>query len=94
MSSTSVPHSLILDTDNDIEKLIERTEQEGDQEEPERKEGFSFSFAKIWSADKDALEEVPDETAPAQDQDDSWSQTLAVRSQSLMNFVTLFQPAL
>jgi chromodomain-helicase-DNA-binding protein 4 len=32
---------------------------------------LSFSFAKIWEADKDALAEVID-----QDQSDSWAQTL------------------
>jgi chromodomain-helicase-DNA-binding protein 4 len=33
---------------------------------------LSFSFAKIWEADKDSLAEVVD-----QDQSDSWAQTLA-----------------
>jgi hypothetical protein len=66
------------DTDNDIEKLIERTEKEGDQEEPEKKEGLSFAFAKIWAADKDTLEEMADDTSQSNDQDDSWAQTLAV----------------
>jgi hypothetical protein len=67
------------DTDNDIEKLIERTEKEGDKEEPEKKEGLSFAFAKIWAADKDTLEEMADDTAQGNDKDDSWAQTLAVR---------------
>jgi hypothetical protein len=66
------------DTEHDIEKLIERTEKEGDQEQPEKKEGLSFSFAKIWAADKDALEELIDDTTQSNDQDDSWAQTLAV----------------
>lgn len=34
----------------------------------------AFSFAKIWSADKDELEEVQDDVNG--DQTDSWAQTL------------------
>ncbi|KAF8078789.1 SNF2 family DNA-dependent ATPase [Lyophyllum atratum] len=60
----------ILYTEQDIEKLIERTEKEGD-EEAQVKEGMSFAFAKVWAADKDTLEEVEDV-----DQGDSWAQTL------------------
>lgn len=59
-----------LDSDQDILKLIEKTEVEGDEED-KPKEGAGFSFAKIWAADKDDLEEVED-----QDQTDSWAQTL------------------
>jgi len=66
-----------VDTDHDIEKLIEKTETQGDQEEPEKKEGLSFAFAKIWAADKDSLEEM-DDTIQNDDKDDSWAQTLAV----------------
>ncbi|KAF8898923.1 SNF2 family N-terminal domain-containing protein [Infundibulicybe gibba] len=62
----------IIYTDNDIEKLIDKTEKEGDQEEEVAKEGaMSFSFAKIWAADKDTLEEVEEV-----DQGDAWAQTL------------------
>jgi len=58
------------DTDQDIEKLIEKTEKEGEQDE-QVKDGLSFSFAKIWAANMDSLEEVQDV-----DQGDSWAQTL------------------
>lgn len=54
-----------------MEKLIEKTEKEGEKEEQNKEGGFSFAFAKVWSADKDTLEEVGD-----QDQGDSWAQTL------------------
>ena len=65
----------VTDTDLDIEKLIEKTEKEGDQEDNVTKEqAFSFSFAKIWAADKDSLEEV-EENLP-DDQGDSWAQAL------------------
>ncbi|KZT75062.1 hypothetical protein DAEQUDRAFT_659936 [Daedalea quercina L-15889] len=60
-------------SEHDIDKLIERTEKEGDQVESEASANATFSFAKIWSADKDELEEVQDE---AGDQLDSWAQTL------------------
>jgi len=51
-------------------KLIEKTELEGDQED-KPKEGQAFSFAKIWAADRDSLEEIEDN-----DQVDSWAVTL------------------
>ncbi|KAF9015550.1 SNF2 family N-terminal domain-containing protein [Cyathus striatus] len=58
-------------SDQDIEKLIEKTEKEGDQDTEPTEGGLSFSFAKVWEAGKDALEEVGDD-----DQTDSWAQTL------------------
>ncbi|KAH0590929.1 hypothetical protein H2248_001042 [Termitomyces sp. 'cryptogamus'] len=60
----------IVYSEQDIERLVEKTEQEGEKQEPV-KEGMSFSFAKVWAADKDSLEEVEDI-----DQGDSWAQTL------------------
>lgn len=62
------------DTDQDIDKLIEKTEKEGDQQETVKEGGLSFAFAKIWAADKDSLEEVEDEAPDGQE--DSWAQTL------------------
>ena len=41
------------------------------QESSKPENGFSFSFAKIWAADKDSLEEVQED-----DQTDSWAQAL------------------
>ncbi|KAK1228665.1 hypothetical protein PQX77_008318 [Marasmius sp. AFHP31] len=58
-------------TDHDIDKLIEKTEKEGDAEEVQREGANSFSFAKIWTSDKDQLQEVRDES-----QEDSWALTL------------------
>ncbi|KAG6830296.1 hypothetical protein H0H92_001374 [Tricholoma furcatifolium] len=60
----------IIYSEQDIEKLVLKTEQEGDKQE-QVKEGMSFAFAKVWAADKDSLEEVEDI-----DQGDSWAQTL------------------
>ncbi|KIP12064.1 hypothetical protein PHLGIDRAFT_400060 [Phlebiopsis gigantea 11061_1 CR5-6] len=60
-------------SENDIQHLIEKTEKEGDEQEPATGEGGgSFSFAKIWSAEQD-VEDTPDERA----QEDAWAQTLA-----------------
>jgi hypothetical protein len=64
-------HSSSTDTEQDIEQLIDKTEQKGEQEEAV-KDQFSFSFAKVWAADKDSLDDVADD---AQDVD-SWAQTL------------------
>lgn len=76
--SGSIPLALALpivsstDTDHDIEKLIERTEVEGDAEETPGQGAASFTFAKIWSAEKDTLEDVVEDA----DATDSWAQTL------------------
>ncbi|KAF9020320.1 hypothetical protein BDZ89DRAFT_1072318 [Hymenopellis radicata] len=59
-------------TDADVDNLIEKTEQEkGDEQDASKEGGGMFSFAKIWTADRDTLEEVRDE-----DQGDSWAVTL------------------
>lgn len=63
-------------SDHDIDKLIERTEKEGDEVESTSASGNTFSFAKVWSADKDSLEEIPEEGPDTADQVDSWAQTL------------------
>ena len=68
-----LPNAL-ADSEHDIDKLIERTEKEGDQVESEVSANQAFSFAKIWSADKDELEEIQDDVNG--DQLDSWAQTL------------------
>jgi chromodomain-helicase-DNA-binding protein 4 len=65
----------VSDTDHDIDTLIEKTETEEPQPEVPKEGGFSFSFAKIWAADKDALEEVTDDL-PRGPGLDSWAQTL------------------
>ncbi|KAL0951419.1 hypothetical protein HGRIS_008111 [Hohenbuehelia grisea] len=63
----------IVYTDNDLDKLIVKTETDVPEPATANQEGgFTFSFAKIWAADKDALEEVEE----ANEQDDAWAQTL------------------
>ncbi|KAG0704357.1 SNF2 family DNA-dependent ATPase [Suillus ampliporus] len=61
--------------ENDIDKLIERTEVEGDQEAATKETGLSFAFAKVWAADKDTMEEIQ-EDVPETEQGDSWAQAL------------------
>lgn len=63
---------VILDTDADIDKLIDKTEQEAEPEKTNEDGALSFSFAKIWAAEKDTLQEVVEE----EDQGDSWAQAL------------------
>ncbi|KAF9076104.1 hypothetical protein BDP27DRAFT_1313905 [Rhodocollybia butyracea] len=62
----------IVYSETDIDNLITKTETEGD-EETAPKEGASFSFARIWTADKEELEDVVDNN---QFEVDSWAQTL------------------
>ncbi|KAJ7293407.1 SNF2 family DNA-dependent ATPase [Mycena rebaudengoi] len=62
----------IIYTDADVDKLIDKTEQEAEPEKTTKEGVLSFAFAKIWAAEKDALEEVVEE----EDQGDSWAQTL------------------
>ncbi|KAJ3843907.1 SHREC complex subunit Mit1 [Lentinula raphanica] len=62
----------IVYSEADIDNLITKTEKEGDKE-LDSKEGAAFSFAKIWTADKDELEDIGDED---QLEVDSWTQTL------------------
>ncbi|KAG1806198.1 uncharacterized protein BJ212DRAFT_1303714 [Suillus subaureus] len=38
--------------DNDVEKLIEKTEVKGDQQAVTKEAGLSFVFSKVWAADK------------------------------------------
>ena len=67
------------DTDHDLDALIERTENEEVVEESGKEGGganAAFSFAKIWTADKDALEEFPDDVSEKPEESDSWALTL------------------
>ncbi|KAI0322695.1 hypothetical protein OF83DRAFT_1092474 [Amylostereum chailletii] len=65
----------IVYTDHDLDNLIEKTETEVTPEEP-GEAAQSFSFAKIWTADKDAFEDIPDEGVDGHDEPDSWAATL------------------
>ncbi|THH02604.1 hypothetical protein EW026_g282 [Hermanssonia centrifuga] len=62
-------------SEHDIDNLIEKTEKEGDSQEPQPGESLQFSFAKVWAAEKDSLEEMPENES--QGQEDVWAQTLA-----------------
>ncbi|KAH7881752.1 SNF2 family N-terminal domain-containing protein [Phlebopus sp. FC_14] len=65
----------IVYTDIDLDKLIEKTEVEGDKPELASESGLKFSFAKVWEAEKDTLEDL-DDAAPDIEQGDSWAQAL------------------
>ncbi|KAI6136491.1 SNF2 family N-terminal domain-containing protein [Pisolithus sp. B1] len=64
----------IVYTDHDLDKLIEKTEVEGEQEEVAKDSGLKFNFAKVWAANKNTFEDIGDETL--EPHDDSWAQTL------------------
>ncbi|OSD03298.1 hypothetical protein PYCCODRAFT_1434714 [Trametes coccinea BRFM310] len=63
-------------SEHDIDSLIEKTEKEGDEVETESGPGSLFAFAKVWSADKEGLEDLPDEVANNADEADSWAKAL------------------
>ncbi|CAL1695101.1 unnamed protein product [Somion occarium] len=63
-------------SEHDIDNLIDKTEKEGNEVDQSSNKEALFSFAKVWSADKDSLEEMSDETAVQAEQVDSWAQTL------------------
>ncbi|KAF8846211.1 hypothetical protein BDN67DRAFT_918420 [Paxillus ammoniavirescens] len=65
----------IIYTDNDLDRLIEKTEVEGGEQDIAGEPGLKFSFAKVWAAEKDTLEEVGD-AVPDIEQGDSWAQAL------------------
>lgn len=69
-------HQFCLDTEQDVQRLIEKTELEGDKVEASDAPNNAFAFAKVWSSHRDALDDMPDEVSDAV-QDDSWAQTLA-----------------
>lgn len=64
-----------IDSEEDIDNLIARTEKEG-EDVPEATRS-SFGFAKLWVVEKDTLEEVSEDvTADAHD-DGFWGDVLA-----------------
>lgn len=68
-------HLIRLDSDQDVDQLIDKLEkdeptQDVDGEKP------SFSFAKIWHAEIDNMEDFSETTGTPQNESDSWAQTL------------------
>lgn len=73
----SIAHSAtITDSEHDIDNLIDKTEKEGDEVEPESGAGSLFAFAKVWSAEKDGLEDLADDVAENSEEADSWAKAL------------------
>ncbi|KZT32157.1 hypothetical protein SISSUDRAFT_1037926 [Sistotremastrum suecicum HHB10207 ss-3] len=64
----------VVYSEQDILRLIEKTEVEGDDVTPKEKTAV-FDFAKVWTADRETFEDVED--ADAAPTDDSWAVLLA-----------------
>jgi chromodomain-helicase-DNA-binding protein 4 len=65
------------DSDLDLDKLIEKTETEDEQpKEASEDTGHAFSFAKVWTAENDGLEEVDEHAREPAETVDSWAHTL------------------
>ncbi|KAI9513073.1 SNF2 family N-terminal domain-containing protein [Russula earlei] len=63
-------------SDQDLDKLIEKTEtEEAPPEETGEDSGQVFSFAKVWTAENDTLEELEDQAYDAE-ATDSWAHAL------------------
>lgn len=64
-------------SETDVQKLIEKTEVEGEEQHDDDKGAGAFSFGfKVWAADN-TLEDVADDAAAAGPMADSWAETLA-----------------
>ena len=65
------------DSEQDIENLIERTEQAAVTTESLTSEsGLKFDFAKIWEPTRGSLEEITDDASQIQGDDDFWAKIL------------------
>jgi hypothetical protein len=65
------------DSEQDIENLIERTEQAAATTESLTSEsGLKFDFAKIWEPTRGSLEEVTEDASQIQGDDDFWAKIL------------------
>jgi len=65
------------DSEQDLDKLIEKTETKDEQpKEAGEDTGHAFSFARVWTAENDGLEEVDDRAHEPSGTVDSWAHTL------------------
>jgi hypothetical protein len=65
------------DSEQDLDKLIEKTETgEGQPEEAGEDTNHAFSFAKVWAAENDGLEEMANPVHEHTETVDSWTHTL------------------
>lgn len=66
-----------IDAEQDIENLIERTEQAAATTESLTSEtGLKFDFAKIWEPTRGSLEEVTEDANQIQGDDEFWAKIL------------------
>ncbi|TCD65653.1 hypothetical protein EIP91_002326 [Steccherinum ochraceum] len=63
-------------SEHDIDNLILKTEEKGDEQEEQRKDGSLFAFAKVWSADRNGLDELGSGVNADAQKADSWADTL------------------
>jgi hypothetical protein len=65
------------DSEQDLDKLIEKVEtEEAAPEERREDSGQAFSFAKVWTAENDALEELEEQANKHTATPDSWAHAL------------------
>lgn len=62
------------DSEADIADLITKTEEAKEEEEETKEGAFSFSFAKVWTAERAALAEMEEEPA---EQEETFAETMA-----------------
>lgn len=65
----------LQDSEQDVDKLIDKIETEGYENQSEPTTSNVLSFAKVWSVHKDDLDELVDD-AENKGQTDSWAQAL------------------
>ena len=68
--------TLLIDSDDDLDKLIERVENGEDEVSAASHDKASFSFAKVWEMDKGSFEEIADDRGPDSTQDDFWAKVV------------------
>jgi chromodomain-helicase-DNA-binding protein 4 len=79
MVCLQVPDSCSSDSEQDLNKLIEKTETEKTApEETGEDPGQAFSFAQVWTTENDALEELEDQALGHTEATDSWALALAL----------------
>src|SRR5216683_1946181 len=74
---SKIAYSCSSDSDHDLDKLIEKTEtEEAPREETGDDTGQAFTFAKVWTAENEELEELEDQALDNTEITDTWAQAL------------------
>jgi chromodomain-helicase-DNA-binding protein 4 len=73
----SIAYSSSSDSEQDLDKLIEKTEtEEAPREETREDTGQAFTFAKVWTAENEVLEELEDQELERTETTDTWAHAL------------------